>query len=504
MTFKLTGITGHLLAAAAGALITLSLAPFGFWPLGIVSCGLLAFLLKDLNPIQSAIRGWFYGLGMFGAGTSWVYVSIHTFGNAPIPLAAGLTVLFSMGLGLFIAIPLYLYGRFIPNTPLGNTLGFAAIWGLSEWLRSWLLTGFPWLFVGYGHLNSPLTGWAPVGGVMFISFIIALSGAVIADAIRRKRITWPLVAPTLALWLLGPLLNTVHWTSASDKEDISVALVQANIPQSIKWDRDQYWPTLKLYRHLSEPLWAKHDIIIWPEAAIPGYYQTAKPFLDQESAKAEQHDSTLITGLPTMQVNPDGQRRFFNSIIALGDGQGLYHKQQLVPFGEYVPLESLLRGLIDFFDLPMSAFTAGGNDQSLLKAGNVSLSPSICYEVIYGDLVAHTVPEADILLTISNDAWFGESIGPLQHMEMAQMRALETGRYMIRATGNGISAIVDERGRILQRSQQFKREILEGKAQLRQGATPFAATGSLPFVLGCFALCLGLHIAQRKDSSKAS
>ena len=498
MSSTLTKLSGHLLAAVAGALVTLSLAPFGYWPLGIISCAALAYLLDDLSAAQAALRGWFYGFGMFAAGTSWVYVSIHTFGNAPAPLAAALTLLFSMGLGLFLAIPLYAYGRFMPANRWAKTLGFAAFWGLAEWLRSWLLTGFPWLFLGYGHLESPLAGWAPVVGVMSISFIVALTGATLSDLIRHRQAHWPSLIITLCLWLAGPLLNTINWTQPSSKGDIKVALVQANIPQKIKWDRDQYWPTLNLYRELSAPLWATSDIVIWPEAAIPDYYQTAKPFLDSQSVLASNHNSTLITGLPTTQLDESGQRQFFNSMIALGAGEGLYHKQQLVPFGEYVPLEHWLRGLIDFFDLPMSAFTAGERNQPLLKAGDVLLSPSVCYEVVYADLVASTVPAADVLLTVSNDAWFGESIGPLQHMEMAQMRALETGRYMIRATGNGISAIVDERGHILQRSQQFKREVLTGTAQLREGATPFALTGTLPFVLGCLALSIGLILQSRR------
>ena len=499
MSTKLTGLSGHLLAAAAGALVTLSLAPFGYWPLGIVSCALLAYLLHDLSAAQTALRGWFYGFGLFAAGTSWVYVSIHSFGNAPVPLALFLTLLFSIGLGLFTAIPLYFYGRYIPRNIWGSTLGFAAVWGLAEWLRSWLLTGFPWLFLGYGHLDSPLSGWAPLAGVMSISFVIALTGATLSELIRHRKVHWPSVVITLCLWLAGPLLNTIDWTKPSNKADIKVALVQANIPQKIKWQRDQYWPTLNLYRQLSEPLWATNDIVIWPEAAIPDYYQAAKPFLDRESQRARDNNSTLITGLPTMQVNEPGQRSYYNSVIALGMGEGLYHKQQLVPFGEYVPLETWLRGLIDFFDLPMSAFTAGEANQPLLKAGNVLISPSVCYEVVYADLVASTVPAADILLTVSNDAWFGESIGPLQHMEMAQMRALETGRYMIRATGNGISAIVNERGQILKRSQQFKREVLKGTAQLREGATPFALTGTLPFVLACLALSTGLIYQSRRS-----
>lgn len=488
-------LPGHLTALGAGLLVTLSLAPFNYWPLGIVSCALLAWTLRDLTPAQSAWRGWFYGLGLFGAGASWVYVSIHVYGNASVPLALSLMTLFTMGLAaLFTVIPFYLYGRFLRNLPLGSTLGFAALLVLAEWLRSWLLTGFPWLYLGYGHLDTMLSGWAPVASVMSISFIIALTGATITQSLCDKRLSQPMAVCCALLWLAGSGLKTIQWTQPSHQPPIKVALIQANIDQAIKWNRDQYQPTLQLYETLSQPHWPETDIIIWPEAAIPGYYRQAKGFLSYMEDIATEHNTTLITGIPTQQnTNSDEKPAYYNSVMAFGSGSGIYHKQRLVPFGEYVPLENLLRGLIDFFDLPMSAFSAGTAKQPLLRAANVTLSPSICYEVVYGDLVSSTTPEADLLLTISNDAWFGDSIGPIQHMEMAQMRALETGRYMIRATSNGISAFVNDKGHIVKRSQQFTREVLVGEVKVMQGATPYALTGSLPIVFLCFIICIGSY-----------
>lgn len=482
------GWRGHLLAVLAGALITLSLSPFNVWPLGLLSCTLLVLLLVNLSPKQAAWRGWFYGVGLFATGISWVYVSIHVYGYAPVPLAVFITSLFAGGLALLWALNAYLYQRFISPHKWGSTLGFAAIFVLGEWLRNWLLTGFPWLYVGYGHLDTPLAGWAPVGGVYALSFVVALSGASIAQAFTLKRWQQPALIGAITLWVIGFGLQHINWVSASERPPVKIAMVQANISQAVKWNHDQYWPTLNLYNNMSRPLWADNDIVIWPEAAIPSTYRNAKSFLDHMAKTASEHNSSLITGVPSLSTN-NGKRHTHNSIIALGNGEGFYHKQRLVPFGEYVPLEGLLRGLIRFFDLPMSAFSAGSSDQVPLKAAGITLAPLICYEVVYPELVSQSVPEADVLLTISNDAWFGDSIGPLQHLEMAQMRALETGRYLIRSTGSGVSAIVNERGQIMIRGKQFTREIIRGEVLVMKGATPFALTGSWPIISLCLIIC---------------
>ncbi len=500
------GWRGHLLAVIAGALVTPSLAPFDLWPLGIISAGLLMWLLQALSPLQAAKRGWFYGFGLFGAGSSWIYVSIHVYGYAPVPLAAFLTLLWSAGMGLLISLPVYLYARWVRDNPGGQHLGFAALFVLGEWLRNWFLTGFPWLYLGYGHLNSPLAGWAPLSGVFSISFITALTGAVIANQLIQRQFIRSQSALVLALWLAGAALQTINWTTPTAKPPVKIAMVQANIAQEIKWNRDQYQPTLDLYQRLSQPLWPDYDIVIWPEAAIPGYYQHAQGFLNRIGQQANAHDSSLITGIPYLapppssdEISPDTKRhRYHNSIMSFGAGSGSYHKQRLVPFGEYVPLEGLLRGLIRFFNLPMSAFSAGPPGQAAIKAGNLTLAPFICYEIAYPELVTEWLPKADLLITISNDAWFGKSIGPLQHLQMAQMRALESGRYLLRSTGSGVSAIVDQRGQIVARGGQFKQQIISGEAHIYTGATPFSLFGSWPILFLCFSIGISLPVIAVK------
>lgn len=512
LTTKLQGWLGHWLALIAGALVTPSLAPFNLWPLGIVSVTLLALVLHQLSPLAAAKRGWFYGLGLFGSGTSWVYVSIHVYGYAPVPLAAFLTLLFCAGLAILSAGTAFIYVKWLRDSRGGQFLGFAAIWVLGEWWRSWFLTGFPWLYIGYSHIDTALAGWAPVSGIFGLGFIVALSGAALAIGIIKRQWLTPQLITVLTLWLLGALLNTIDWTTPTAAPALKVAMVQANIPQQIKWNRDQYQPTLKLYQQTSKPLWSEQDLVIWPEAAIPGYYHRAKGFLDSIAAEASQHQSTLVTGLPyrvasTLTAEPaepaKRSARHHNSIIAIGNGNGTYHKQRLVPFGEFIPMEGLLRGLIQFFDMPMSAFNPGDADQQGLHAGALALAPFICYEIVYPDLVASWLPETDLLITISNDAWFGASIGPLQHLQMAQMRALENGRYLLRSTGSGVSAIIDQRGHITVRGGQFKREVITGEALAYQGSTPFSITGSWPILLLCLTICIVIvAISSRSNAVK--
>lgn len=479
----LVGRSGDLIAALSGALITLSLAPFDYWPLGIFALALLHRLLDRLSPARAAWRGWCFGAGLFVSGASWLYVSIHDFGGASLPLATFLSGGFCLLLALMHAMFGYGYARWIRSTPLGRWLGFAAWWIVWEWVRYWLLTGFPWLYVGYAHLTTSLSGWAPVGGVYAIGFIVALSAAALSLLPERKFFA-ALIA--IAFWFGGYALQAVQWTQVRGTP-INVALVQANIPQSVKWDPDNFRNTLSIYRTLSTPLWRDYQIVFWPEAAVPAFYQSAKPFFDESEEQANRHGHALISGVPYHSE----ANEVFNSAIALGSGSGIYHKQHLVPFGEYVPLEKYLRGLIEFFDLPMSDFQAGPAYQAPLQAAGLTFAPFICYEVVYGDLVRHA--RADILLTLTNDAWFGHSIGPLQHLQMVQMRSLELGRFTVRTAGNGVTALIDERGRITARIPQFERAVLTGRIQGFTGLTPFARFGSWPVLTLCgLAILIGL------------
>jgi apolipoprotein N-acyltransferase len=472
-----------LLAPLAGSMVTLSLAPFDFWPAGILSCVVLAHLLSSCAPRQALWRGWLFGLGLFGSGASWVYVSIHVHGNTNIPLALLLTGLFCGGLALLHSLFAWCYARFVRELPGGMLVGFPALWVLFEWLRSWLLTGFPWLYLGYGHIDTWIAGWAPVVGVYGLSFICALTASCCYLAWRSRQWSSSVTYAVLVgiLWIGGGQLKPIEWVAPASREPLSVAIYQPNIPQERKWDRTWYQPILTQYRDAMQSLYG-HDIVVWPESAIPSLFQNSQAFLAPIAERAAESETALITGIP---YRGDTSGTYYNSIAALGHGKGIYHKQHLVPFGEYLPFEQQLRGLISFFDLPMSNFSAGPTQQQPLQAGAYRVAPFICYEVVYPDLVAESARGADILITISNDSWFGRSIGPLQHLQMAQMRALENGRYMIRGTNNGVSAIIDHRGQIRAQTEQFLETTLSSEAQVMLGSTPFGSFGSTPVIAGC-------------------
>lgn len=503
-TLSQRGWPGHVLAALAGPLITLSLAPYDLWPLAVLAVLLFALTVQTATTGVAVFRGWLMTATMFLSGASWIYVSIHEHGHAPVWLASTLTGGFCLAMGLFGVFPAWLYARFFNRSFAGQTLGLAALWVLGEWFRSWFLTGFPWLYLGYSHTEHLLSGWAPVGGTFFISLIIATTATAAAHwlRVRTDRRALALLAALTVLWIAGPLLARVDWTTPVNGKPIRVALIQANVPQQQKWSDAALAPTLRYYYDTTRALAPEHDLVIWPETAIPRLYQRIVPFIGKVDQLASEHNSAVLTGIPYGFENDYGPG-YYNSIIAMGNASGIYHKRHMVPFGEYVPLESLLRGLIAFFDLPMSAFSKGPQAQERIKvttkAGDeVLISSYLCYEVSYPDVAPYAMPDASLMLTASNDTWFGDSIGPLQHMQIAQMRALEAGRYLIRATNNGVTALVDARGRIYQRIPQFTREILRGEVLAMQGMTPFARTGDWP-VLG---LCVVVLVLARVTSRR--
>ncbi|PWW33926.1 apolipoprotein N-acyltransferase [Chromohalobacter israelensis] len=477
---------GYLVALAAGALTTLTFAPFSLWWIGPIAVAMVFYGLHDLTTGQAALRGWSYGVGLFGAGTSWIYVSIHDYGYTGVPLAVFLTALFVVTLALFYAVIFGVYRRF--TSPRWAMLTFAGAWVLGEALRTWAFTGFPWLLLGSAHVASPLAPWAPVGGVYLLSLCVALSGTLLV-ALCRKRY-WAL-APLAAIWVI-PMLLPAQWTTPQG-EPKRVALLQGNLPQLTKWSAEGQRAAANTYSTLTRAQPEGTDLIVWPETALPMFAAQARPVLERVQATLPP-DTALLTGIVQREANGD----YYNSVIGVGASEGSYRKEHLVPFGEYLPLEGLLRGIIAFFNLPMSSFTAGDADQAPIEAAGMQLGSAICYEIIYADLVANRARDANVLLTVSNDTWFGDSIGPLQHLQMAQLRALENGRYVLRATSNGVTAIIDAQGHITQRAPRFETTSVNGEVQPMQGLTPFTRTGSWPaWGLALLLLVPGLRWRRR-------
>ena len=512
--WQLEGHKGSLLALLAGAIMPLSLAPYDWWPAGILSLAMFLVTLQQTPPRSALFRGWLYGIGQFGVGASWVYVSIHQYGNAPVILATLLTTIFVAAIALtFVASFAWCYARFFANSPQSVLLGFPALWVIFEWTRSWLLTGFPWLQAGYAHGDNWLAAWAPVTGVYGLSFVTALSAALLIELVKAARSQQPKRAAVLSgiitvPWLLSLALNQVEWVETRDQQ-IKIALLQPNITQDIKWQPAQRQKTLQLLREKTS-LTLENDIVIWPENAIPMFRHQATYFIEEIADMAQASNTTIISGVPWFEPSKGNSNGIIhNSIIAFGQGEGHYHKQKLVPFGEYVPLQDLLRGLIDFFDLPMSDFKPGPADQRPLlvqhKGQTIKIAPYICYEVVYPDFTRKLAAQSDLLLTISDDSWFGNSIGPHQHLQMARMRALENGRFMLRGTNTGFTGLIGPKGEVISLAPRFKQLTHTGLVSTTSGITPFGRIGSWPTlllsVLSLLCLAMGRKEGNRRQTS---
>lgn len=489
-------------------MLPFGLAPFDVWPLVMVSAAGLLWVLNRALPPSVAMLGWWYGVGKYGAGASWIYVSIHEHGHASPALAGFLVLLFVAGLALFSALQAWVYGRWLRSArPLADALAFTVVWTLTEWLLTWLFSGFPWLLAGYAHIDDPLASLAPLGGVLLVGFASVFSASFVVAAFETVGWYRRLAGAALAVLPWAVALAVQHETRPSPwvKETGwgRVALVQSNVPQEIKWRLDSVQMILDRHRRLSAAFWGT-DLVIWPEAAITLFQGQAADYLAEMDQRARRGGAALILGIPAYERDPNGDAVFRNTAIVLGNGEGRYVKQHLVPFGEYVPFEGILRGAVEFFDLPMSRAAPGPANQPLLRAGQWSVAMAICYEIVYPDLVRRMARDADVLVTISNDAWFGESTGPLQHMQMARMRALENGRWVLRATNNGVTAIVDSEGRVVGRLPQFETAVLTGEFAAMSGQTPFNRHGHAPLLSVLGLLLTGLMLSLRPIFSRTA
>lgn len=488
---------GDVLALVAGAIMPIAYAPLSQSWVAIVGLALLFFLWQGKTPARAFRSGYLFGVGMFLVGVSWVAISMYQFSGLGLLGSALLTLLFVAILSLYPAAAGWLtaklsYPRSFPVTAAIIAAGF---WVLLEWVRSWLFTGFPWLALGYSQLDWPLVYYAPYLGVYGVSLAVALTAATIPLLLTRQ--SWnPAFALLLVVWGGGWAAGQFSWTEASGKP-LKVSLIQGNVSQNLKWEPGQERPTFELYARLTREHFGS-DIVVWPETAMPMFFHQAEPLLRGLMSQTRRHNTDLIVGMPVYDPQDD---RYYNSLVSFNGEVNFYHKQHLVPFGEYIPFKQSLGSVLDLLAVPMSDFSPGPADQHLLKAGGVDLGASICYEDAFGEELIHALPQAKLLVNVSNDAWFGDSLAPHQHLQMAQMRALETGRWMLRGTNNGISALIDDRGRLQAVSPQFKEYVLTGQVQPRSGLTPYARFGNGPvllIVLACIAWVLRRPVGRRK------
>lgn len=483
-----------------GALTVLGYAPFYLYFLPPLTLAWLFHLWLHAGSRHAAsLIGFAFGLGLFGVGVSWVYVSMHNFGMLPLPIAAFATLLFCAFFALYLALIGYAQAWFKGRAPVRLLLILPASFALIEWVRGWLFTGFPWLTIGYSQAPaSPLAGYAPLLGVYGVSLLLALSAGLCALIYQtwrgqRRRAGFAIIA-LLVLWGAGAGLKTIAWTQPVGSP-VTVSLLQGNIEQDMKWREDRLMSTLITYRDLV--LSSPSQLVILPETAVPLFYDQVPPaYLENLARHMRDKGGDLLVGLPERNIE---RGAYYNSVLSVGSAPSqVYRKQHLVPFGEFVPLKPVFGWFIDMMQIPLTDFARGSPTQTPLAVAGQKVALNICYEDVFGEEIIRQLPEATLLANVSNDAWFGDSIAPRQHLQISQMRALETGRYMLRATNTGMTAIVDEKGRILTQAPVFHAAALHGTAQGMMGSTPFVRWGNglflaLAALAGVVALGISRH-----------
>jgi apolipoprotein N-acyltransferase len=494
-------------AFALGAATVAGFAPLYLFPLPLATLALLMLLWRRADsPRRAAVLGWWFGLGLFLTGVSWVYVSLHTFGAMPLPLAAFFTLLFCAFLALFPAAVAYVSKVIRAPGSLDLALVIPAAWALSEWIRSWIFTGFPWLAVGYSQVpTGPVSGFAPVVGIYGVSFAVVSSAGLLvllwerASAAKRggaatRRST--LVAPILILlaaWGAGYGLKSVRWTEPVG-EPIDVTLLQGNIPQEIKWTAEGLRTTLRRYRALATASNAK--LIVFPETAIPLFLNDVpEDYLADIAEHARRNGGDALLGVPERLDSGD----YFNSVISIGTAPTQsYRKSHLVPFGEFIPVRPVLGWIVGVLAIPLQDFSRGSTDQRPLEVAGQRVAMNICYEDVFGEEIIRQLPAATLLVNVSNVAWFGRSIAPYQHLQISQARALETGRYMLRATNTGMTGVVNERGEIVEVAPQFTTAAVTRRVQGYSGSTPYVRMGNAPVIAISLALLALAAVARRR------
>ncbi len=485
------GWWGDGLALIAGLLLPFAFAPYGFFPLAVLAPALLFYSWEGCDSRRAGFRGWLFGLAMFGGGVFWIRVSF-TF-SAVDPLVAGLLMAgFVAVMALYPALLGLLLGCLSSNLsrPLRLLMLWPAAWVLMEWLRGYLFSGFSWLQLGYSQIDAPLSGWAPLVGIFGLGWMMAFTAGVLLLCFGRRLPLFPLLL-VIFLWGSGAGLQHVSWTDVSGPA-LPVALIQGNIPQEQKWLPEMRAPILERYVGASRAN-SEARLIIWPETALPGFAHRYTDLLAGLRTEMRARNTEVLLGLPVWQR--EGKRNL-NAATMLGDGTDYYYKRHLVPFGEFLPMANLLRPILRRLGAPLPDFSPGPDQPPLLSMVGTLAAVLICYEVAFARDVLPALPEAAFLVNISNDAWFGNSIGPHQHLEMARMRALESGRYLLRATNTGISAVVSPAGKVLARSPQFEFHVLRASLTPMAGATPYVRMGNTPILLA--ALCLLLLAAWRR------
>lgn len=495
---------------ALGAVCVLGFAPFQLYFIPPAALAALLLILLRGDSLRAAAGiGFAFGAGLFLTGVSWVYVSLHVYGGMEMPVAAGFTLMFCLIQACYPALACAALQRLRSGTPARLMLLFPALWGVSEWLRSFLLSGFPWLSFGYSQVpSSPLAGYAPLLGVFGVSVVTAAVAGAAASAIdsypRRRslpkagnRIPGLIVGVGVAgaLVIAGAVLKTHQWTQPVAGEPTRVTLLQGNIPQDLKWRPERALATLETYMNLARS--ADGMLIVMPETALPMLDVDVPPdYLKALAALAAREGGDILYGVPEL----DASGNYYNSVMSIGSAPvQTYRKHHLVPFGDYFPFRPVLGWIMKLLHVPMSNFSHGPQVQKPMQVAGQKIAVNICYEDAFGEEIIRQLPEATMLANFTNDAWWGDTIASRQHLQIAQMRALETGRPMLRATNTGVTAIIDPAGRIVASAPEFATTKVSGKVRGYQGSTPYIVVGNAGFLtLALAMLAIPLALSRFK------
>lgn len=493
----------NVIALAFGALLALAFAPTGFWPLAMLCPAVLMWLWQGKAPRRAAALGFWFGVGTFGAGTWWLYISIHVFGQAPVWIAIGLMIGLVAIMGGYHALLGWVAVRWLPASGARRwLLGLPAAWLLMEWWRGWFLSGFSWLSLGYSQTDTWLARLAPLGGVYALSFLLLLgAGALVTLLLGRGRERALALVVLVAPWIAAAALGRAEWTRPAGAA-VSVAIVQGAIPQDLKWLESNREHTLELYGRLTRAALGA-GLVLLPESALPDLANNLLEYLRSLYRDASARGSAIVMGL----VRADGasELRYYNSILALGAEVGWYDKRNLVPFAEFFPVPGFVRSWLRMMSLPYSDFTRGTDNQQPLRAAGLVIAPTVCYEDAYGSAQLRMLREATVLANVTNDAWFGRSTARHQHLQIYRMRAIEAERFALRAANDGISAVMDPRGRIVAQAPEYRPAVLRASVVPRAGLTPYARGGNWPVVtLALGALALAAWRSLRPEAAAAA
>ena len=478
----IASLRGGASAFVAGAATVLTFAPIGVYPLALISLALLVHRWSEA-PARCFMTGFWFGLGFFAAGVSWVYVSMSEFGGMPPPLAALATAFFCAFLALFPATAGWLQARIPAPLAVRACLLIPAAWTVFEWLRGVIFTGFPWISIGYAAVGWPMQGYAPLGGVYLLTFLTLVLAGLALLAFRNRRSVAAILGFT-AILVAGEALRYVEWTTP-EGAPVEVALLQGNVPQEMKFRPERYEKILDTYGRLVESTRAR--LIVLPETAVPNFLDRVDPaYLARLAAAAQRNGGDLLLGVAYREP----PRAYYNSVVTLGvSPRQIYHKRHLVPFGEFVPPG--FDWVMSRLDIPMSNFSRGKLAPPPLEIAGQRVAVNVCYEDAFGDEIAARLPAATLLVNVSNVAWFGDSLAPSQHLQMARLRSIETGRMHLAATNTGVTAAIDRDGSVLNRLPQYTEGRLDVRAQGYSGTTPYARLRDWPIL----ALCLGVLVA---------